>query len=163
MVEKQQRQISNTSIGGRRAIIFMAVVCLYGGLLGFSLHGAWNEWNVNEGIKEQEEILEYSQCNDLDLESTSECLRNYVSSFYNYTSRSDEIRSIEDIKENGGDCYDYNKLYEKLGKELGFDTFSFRIKVGEMYHRIAIISDDTGYCLMDQLHDSKCFRSGYEE
>lgn len=111
---------------------------------------------INENLKE--EIYDYSYCHNLTLEETAKCLRDYVSTFYNYTIRTDEERTIEDIKNNGGDCYDYNKLYERLGKQLGFDTFTFRINMGESYHRIAIISDNTGYCLLDQLHKINCFK-----
>lgn len=137
--------------------IISAIVLL---ALGFSLHGAYDEYNqrkMNEMSKERIDIEDYAQCNNLNLEDTSECLRDYVSTFYNYTRRTDEIRTIEDIKKNGGDCYDYNKLYERLGKELGFDTSSFRIGLGEALHRITIISDETGYCLLDQLYKTKCF------
>jgi hypothetical protein len=136
--------------------------------IGFCIHGALDEWNsMDENVEEQieisVEISEYSQCNNLSLEETSSCLTEYLTGFFNYTIRGDDIKTIKDIKENGGDCFDYNKLYERLGKELGFDTFTFRIKVGEDYHRIAIISDKTGYCLMDQIHKPSCFMRGTHE
>ena len=97
-------------------------------------------------------------CKNLDLKETAYCLRDYIKTFYNYTIRSDKERTIEDIKVNGGDCYDYNKLYERLGSELGFDTYSYRIALGDSFHRIALISDETGYCLLDQLHKINCFK-----
>jgi len=124
--------------------------------LGFCSNKIYNNWKVNE--HSQEEISDYNQCNNLSLVKTSECLREYISTFYNYTIRSDKERTIEDIKKNGGDCYDYNKLYERLGKELGFDTYSYRIALGDKFHRVALISDETGYCLLDQLHKIKCFK-----
>jgi hypothetical protein len=144
--------------------LMIGVMCLLLVSLGVTGTLAWNEYKINEDLKGQENILEYNQCSNISLEDTSGCLRDYLSTFYNYTIRDDTIKTIEDIKENGGDCYDYNKLYERLGKELGFDTFTFRINMGEDYHRIAIISDKTGYCLLDQRQKAKCFRRGlYEE
>jgi len=127
-------------------------------ILGFMVHDIYNDWKLNE--VSQEEISDYNQCSNLNLEQTAECLKNYISTFYNYTIRSDKERTIEDIKENGGDCYDYNKLYERLGKELGFDTYSYRIALGNSFHRVALISDETGYCLLDQLHKINCFKVG---
>ena len=125
--------------------------------VGICSYGVYDNFKMNDNS--QEEIINYSQCNNLSLENTTECLRDYISTFYNYTIRTDEIRTIEDIKLNGGDCYDYNKLYERLGNEFGFDTFSFRIYVGELPHRITIISDETGYCLLDQLYEINCFEA----
>lgn len=134
-------------------------ICLL--ILGFLGHEIYDEYIIDESSFE--EISEYMQCKNLSLERTADCLREYISSFYNYTIRNDEIRTIEDIKENGGDCYDYNKLYERLGKKLGFDSFSFRIKMGDRYHRIAFISDETGYCLLDQRHKINCFKGVMDE
>ena len=141
----------------RRETFFIVVMCLLGVILGFCVNEIYDNYKINEGV---EEISDYVQCSNLSLEDTSECLRKYISTFYNYTIRDDEIRTIEDIKINGGDCYDYNKLYERLGKELGFGTFSFRIGMGDKFHRIAIISDETGYCLLDQLNKINCFNAG---
>jgi len=129
-------------------------------ILGFMVHDIYNNWKMNE--ISQEGIVDYNQCSNLNMEQTAECLREYISTFYNYTIRSDKERTIEDIKENGGDCYDYNRLYERLGSELGFDTYSYRIALGDSFHRIALISDETGYCLLDQLHKINCFKAANE-
>jgi len=127
--------------------------------LGFAINELYDIHKTNELLQlesSKQDIIEYSQCRNLSLQETSECLRKYISTFYNYTIKKDKIRTIEDIKLNGGDCYDYNMLYDRLGEELGFDTFNFRIGIGDGTHRIAIISDDTGYCLLDQLHKPEC-------
>ena len=127
-------------------------------ILGFMVHDIYDDWKMNEVSQEEITIDDYIQCNNLNLTETSGCLREYVSTFFNYTVRSDKERTIEDIKLNGGDCYDYNKLYERLGEELGFNTYSYRIAIGDRFHRIAVISDGTGYCLLDQLHKINCFK-----
>ena len=150
-----------TSQSHSKEILLVGLIVCMSVILGFMVHNIYDEWKLNE--VSQEKIVDYNQCSNLNLEETSECLREYVSTFFNYTVRSDEIRSIEDIKENGGDCYDYNKLYERLGSELGFDTYSYRIALGDSFHRIALISDETGYCLLDQLHKINCFRVAINE
>jgi len=129
-------------------LIFLSI------FLGYYTHKIYGDLELSNNLGV--EISEYKQCSDLNLRETSKCLRNYVSTFYNYTIRSDEIRTIEDIKQNGGDCYDYNRLYERLANQLGFDSYSFQIKVGDIYHRIAIITDETEYCLLDQLAKINC-------
>ena len=148
---------------GSKEILLVGLMITMSIILGFCIHGLYDNWESNEMISEKIPISEYTQCDNLNLTETSECLREYVSTFFNYTIRNDKERTIEDIKENGGDCYDYNKLYERLGKELGFDTYSYRIALGDSFHRIALISDETGYCLLDQLHKINCFRVVIDE
>lgn len=124
------------------------------------------EETAKETSSKQFEITEASECSELELQETARCLRDFVSTFYNYTVRSDEERTLEEIKENGGDCYDYNSLYERLAKELGFEGYSFRIETKDLAHRFAIIMDDTGYCRLDQLIEPDCFmfsKKGDEE
>ena len=142
--------------------LVMMWICLVG--IGYSGHEVHNNYKNEQMLQySTEEISGYMQCDNLSLEETANCLRGYVSTFYNYTIRDDEIRTIEDIKKNGGDCYDYNKLYERMGKELGFETFSFGIKMGDEYHRVSFITDKTGYCLLDQLHKVNCFYGAKNE
>jgi len=150
-----------TSQSHSKEILLVGLIVCMSVILGFMVHDIYNDWKLNE--VSQEEIVDYDQCNNLNLEDTSNCLKNYISTFYNYTIRSDKERTIEDIKENGGDCYDYNKLYERLGNELGFDTYSYKIAIGDTFHRIALISDETGYCLLDQLHKINCFKVKIDE
>jgi len=92
-------------------------------------------------------------CNNLDLKESSECLRNYVQTFYNYTIRDDTEKTLEDIKLNGGDCYDYSLIYEKLAKGLGFYSETKSIFTKDGGHKFAIVWDKnlTSYCILDQL------------
>jgi len=108
-------------------------------------------------ITSEEDVRYVEECRNLSLTDTSNCLRNYISTFYNYTIRKDTIKTLKDIKQNGGDCYDYNFLYSRLGKDLGFYTYTFNIKSEKKNHRVAFIMDNTGYCLLDQLHEVNCF------
>lgn len=154
----------------KKALLLVFVV----GLVLFSLVGVriydnsvneqMNENIINEQVEimKDSDLSDYSHCKNLSLKDTSVCLREFLSEFYNYTIRGDKNRTIEDLIENGGDCYDYNKMYERLARELGFDSNSFRISVGNRFHRIAVISDQTGYCVMDMLFDYKCFEADDE-
>ena len=148
-------------LGRSKEMLLIGLMITMSVILGFMVHDIYNDWKLNE--VSQEEISDYNQCSNLNLEQTAECLKNYISTFYNYTIRSDKERTIEDIKENGGDCYDYNKLYERLGSGLGFDTYGYKIALGDSFHRVALISDETGYCLLDQLHKINCFEIENEE
>jgi hypothetical protein len=56
-----------------------------------------------------EPLTDINSCQNKSLQETSQCLQDYVATFYNYTVRSDIPRTLEDIKANGGDCYDYTK------------------------------------------------------
>jgi len=145
-------------LGRSKEMLLIGLMITMSVILGFMVHDIYDDWKINEVSQEEITIKDYNQCENLNLTETSNCLRVYISTFYNYTIRSDKERTIEDIKENGGDCYDYNKLYERLGNELGFDTYSYKIAIGDTFHRIALISDETGYCLLDQLHKINCFK-----
>jgi len=101
-----------------------------------------------------------SNCNNLTLEETSVCLRDWVITFYNYTIRNDTIKDLEDIKLNGGDCFDYTMLYKKYLDDLGFRTKVdpiFPDNKTEMGHSFLIAWDKelSGYCKLDLL-DVQC-------
>lgn len=103
-------------------------------------------------------------CKGLELQDTSECLRQYVSTFFNYTSNIDSLRSFEDIKNNGGDCYDYTQLYIRFGKDLGYEVMEIKIIATDpnsLSHIFAIMYEPgVGYCLMDQLKEYGCYVFG---
>lgn len=107
----------------------------------------------------------YLHCKNDSLPRTAQCLRNYVRSFYNYTIREDTIKSLEDIQQNGGDCYDYSNLYRSMGEELGLYAKVYRFHVNEtLDHAVTILSSDEGYCLMDQQdYTCKYFEQGDED
>jgi len=120
-------------------------------LLGYFLNPIVEDFSESNEIKIT--VTDYNNCSNLSFENTTICLVDYVRTFYNYTVRDDIERDLEDIKNNGGDCYDYSILYEKMAKSLGLNatTFSF---FGTSGHRFAIIYDYemTGYCQIDELN-----------
>lgn len=98
-------------------------------------------------------IDDYKNCSNLSVNETTKCLVNYVNYIYNYTVRDDIDRTLEDIKSNGGDCYDYSKLYEKMAISLGLNSETYAF-YGSSGHRFAIIYDYemTEYCQIDMLN-----------
>lgn len=130
------------------------VICIFS--LGFAVSNIID--SIEEESQIEKEILSSEECTDLDLEDTAYCLKNYISVFYNYKERSEEVRTLDDIKENGGDCYDYSNLYHRLAKGLGYNSQLITISVDEkVNHMINIISDETGYCILDQKRVIGCF------
>ena len=106
------------------------------------------------GIKQEPDTIEdiIVDCINLDLIKTSECLRDNIGTFYNYSITDDNIElSFKELKEFGGDCKDYSEIYNTLALRLDFDSKQVIIKNGVYYHIFTVISDGTGYCILDQL------------
>jgi len=93
------------------------------------------------------------QCENLTMKETAYCLNDYITSIYKYKIRKDiENPTLEELIEEGGDCEDWTELYMKYIDNLGFDVKGVIIKFGEdRGHTFAVISDGTGYCLLDQM------------
>jgi len=92
-------------------------------------------------------------CQNKTLQDTSECLVKFTKTFFIYNLTDDSINlTFSDLKIRGGDCRDWAYYYEGLGKDLGFQgsTALFVTTPKETSHRIAILSDNTGYCTIDQ-------------
>ena len=129
-------------------VAVLVIACL--GLSGLGIY------SIENYISEKEKPLNYQDCSNLGLEDSANCLVDYVSTFYRYNVSDDTNKTLEELQKYGGDCYDYNKLYEKIGKELGFESYSFRIENTDMAHRFAVIMNDDGYCLLDQINKPMC-------
>ena len=127
-------------------IVFIGIFVI--GWFGNSIHNEIKTQSITQSS--QIEISNISQCSNLSLRNTSYCLRDYIKTFYNYTIRSDIPRTEEDIRQNGGDCYDYTELYVGYIKELGFNGYHITIKVtDDVNHGFAVISNEEGYCILD--------------
>ena len=101
-----------------------------------------------------------SNCSNLSLVDTAFCMRKYVSTFYNYTRRDErnytgDDGNLEDIKVNGGDCYDYSRIYQTLAKELGYKSKKISIFPDKgAGHAFVVIwnTNLTEYCTIDILN-----------
>jgi hypothetical protein len=108
--------------------------------------------------KTEQEIAD--NCINLSLEKTANCFVSNIKSFYKYKPTHDYLKlSFEEIKEKGGDCYDYSKIYDRLAEKVGFyhNLVDMKIKKYEeediiMAHTIAIISNEEGYCIIDGIN-----------
>lgn len=97
------------------------------------------------------------QCVGLDLILTSECLQKQISTYFNYTIRDDVDRSLEDIKQFGGDCYDWNLLYKKWLHQLGFNAEMIVFPMDEINdHVITLAYTHNAYCILDQNVHPSC-------
>lgn len=137
--------------------IIMVVFSILNVLIGVVL-----EYNYQVSIAQTSLEIprsEYEHCEGLPLTNTTICLRKWVSSWYKFTPTLDGTPiSFEEFKEKGGDCGNYAELYKTIGKELGFKTKNIMIEIEPVTlksvgkgHVFTIISDDTGYCIIDQL------------
>lgn len=100
----------------------------------------------------QEDIETPKQCENLTMKETAYCLNDYVRGIFKYKERRDyENPSLEELKEEGGDCLNWAELYMGHIEKLGFSAKRPLIDFGEKYlHTFTIISDETGYCILDQ-------------
>lgn len=111
-------------------------------------------------------ISDVEQCNNLPLEETVYCLKDYVNGFYKYVPRNDTFISLDDLKQNGGDCSDYSKLYKSMADQLNLKAQIINIfpDKGEG-HSFTIIYDKnlTGYCKTEvgiNKSDVECLKFG---
>lgn len=103
-------------------------------------------------------------CKGLDLVNSSRCLHEKISSIYNFTIRDDVERSLQDIQQNGGDCFDYNLLYKKWMKELGFDADMIQFTFTEnASHIVTLTWDASAYCILDQQIEPDCVMLGDQQ
>ena len=52
------------------------------------------------------------ECKNMSLSDTSNCLKDRLKTIYNYKITEDNSkRGITDVVFNGGDCYDYTRMY----------------------------------------------------
>lgn len=126
-------------------VIGMVIGALYNEnkeeILGFIILKKPMEGNISFG------------CENLSLSKTVNCLVRNVRPFYKYNRTEGNVPfSLEEIKEHGGDCWDYSYLYSEAAKELGFGYRYLKYPMNEKEsHIFLIIYDEGGYCLIDQL------------
>ncbi len=102
---------------------------------------------------------EHLGCEGQDLFKTTQCLTRKVRSFYKYTVTADDVDlTLEEIRTQGGDCYDYSKLYATNAKRLGFNyEFVYVPMTRSTMHVYVIIYDSSGYCAIDGV-DTLCMK-----
>ena len=140
-------------------LILLTAFTLVAFNVGYNL--AAYDFNYNLNIWEKSGSGDYqsetAKCFEVyDVENASVCLRDWIKEFYNYTVREDTTKLIEDIKLNGGDCYDYTQLYKSHLNYYGYYTKQIDIISEDRNnaHTFLIAYDKnlTKYCRLDQLY-----------
>lgn len=144
---------------------FVTIILIFAGF-GFVAYNSIptsTDLAANATLNAQIQIAAPEQCKNLDLIMTSECLEKDVETYFNYTIRDDEERTLQDIKDNGGDCFDYNNLYVKWLKELGFNAELIQLDLNnETSHVLALGYTHNSYCILDQTVHPSCVILGEE-
>lgn len=129
-------------------------ICLLFIVIGSISIGYIYEDEIGSKIRDMrtEDVETPEECKNLTMDQTAYCLNDYVKGIFKYKSRPDkENPTLEDLIEEGGDCKNWAELYVEHIENLGFNSKRPRIKlVNYTGHTFAIISDETGYCILDQ-------------
>lgn len=107
-----------------------------------------NSWRIKPiGV----ELRMVDFCSGMAINDTAECLTGLVQSTYKYVERVDGERiTLNELMIEGGDCGSWSQFYKEAGDVLGKEAQTVTIKSGNgTKHRIAILSDQDGYCVFD--------------
>jgi len=153
-MKKMKKPTNKKPINARTSkIIGWAMVCI----MIFALFGI--SFTIYHKVKDFKTTLSevseqgIDKCANLDIFDTSNCLRKEVGEFYNYNiSNVGKTMTNEELKIEGGVCSHYADYYGGRIKELGFNYNRISIEAGEDFnHAFAAISNDKGYCILDQI------------
>ena len=118
-----------------------------------------HDWIFRPNIPTSEEAI-VNDCRGLNVFDTADCLNKEVRSVYHYAVRDDTDKNFSDIAINGGDCYDYSGLYSRLAANLSFWADTVTLWTNASGHRLAIIHDQKGYCILEQNLKPWCMEYG---
>lgn len=129
--------------------LFIIAICLF--LIGFFVGLIYNDELSNGKIKAEASLSD--NCTNLNLFNTTKCLNNELRNFYYYNlSNKNNKLSDEQLKAEGGVCWHYAEWYQKQAEKLGFYAKTVSMSINEtLAHEVAIISNQNGYCIADQL------------
>lgn len=128
--------------------------------------------NFKDYLIEAKPIVSYnSDCKNLSLFETSNCLKEELSNFYKYNlSNVGKKLTLEELKANGGVCEHYTDWYKDNLIGLGYVMLdddelrtvrakdenyvsTHRISISkDTNHIYAVASNYEGYCVLDQLN-----------
>ena len=147
----------------KKLIIFgLLALAVFGAL--FFIPGPEQESQEEPPASSQTIMISAPGCEHLDLVMTADCLHKEIVQIFDFRIRDDVERTLEDIKANGGDCYDYNLLYEKWMKDLGFNAEMFQyVRNNETSHVFTIAYDENYYCILDQTVEPHCVILGEDD
>jgi hypothetical protein len=136
--------------------ISIALLFICGFALGVCVQNIWDVPALLSKSFQDKQVINNFTCDNQTGANQVGCMVKYVKTFFNYTIRTDIPRTFEDIKENGGDCYDYTMLYVNMAKEKGLlakKVDLFPTEENSSGHAYATIWDKnlTFYCDVDML------------
>jgi len=142
---------------------FVFLLLLIGGFVGY-LYNDYQGEILGFVSKIQQEPSEEGDinigCENMSVSESVDCLVKKVRVFYKYNETDDDIElTLEEIKERGGDCWDWSKLYANAAEKLGFKyKFVFFPINSKERHSFVVIYNEEGYCAVDQI---KAMCAGY--
>ncbi len=134
---------------------------LFGGIIGSELNTEYNLvdkiiFGMEVGVVDLnttsvDTIIEDCQTS-IDIDGKLECVRAHLLKFYIYQVRADnESITFAELMNDGGDCGNWADFWEYVGEQYDFDIMPARISVNKTTaHRFSILSNDQGYCRVDQ-------------
>lgn len=131
-------------------ILLIVMGSLFIGYFGNELYHIIEDLDIQIGSRD-------NNCSNLTLKDTAYCMRNSIVSIYTYNLTEDgTFRNYTELQQFGGDCETWSLYFDSitpegyLGKvESFFTTLSKR-------HAIFILSNDEGYCVLDQISEPAC-------
>lgn len=135
--------------GNTIEISLVVIIILISFMVGFLVYPVYASIPDNFALSESSD----GKCTGMDLFTTAECLNDELNTWFNYNMTNvGKKLSLDELKRVGGVCDQYSDFYLEKAEELGFYGKKVVFDVGNSSHAIAIISDRTGYCLLDQIN-----------
>lgn len=106
--------------------------------------------HVESNLTESLNIIE--KCNNKPLDDSASCAVHEIRKFFKYNlSNRWRNMTFDELKEEGGICWQWAQLYQEIGLRLNFyATTKVIYKNSTTTHMITIWSNDDGYCVIDQ-------------
>jgi hypothetical protein len=138
--------------------LFTMLFCMF--VLGFITARVFNisRAGTTVSLPSFSVVNESDRCYGLDLLNTSDCLQKELKEFYKYNiSMQHEKYSLETLKKNGGVCWHFAQWYLDRAKDIGYNSVTSIVQINKNNsHEFAIISNEEGYCVLDQNIEPKC-------
>lgn len=144
---------------GKSFLYFFAVIGIFS-LIIFGYFYIDENKKIEDPIRYEGEFP--LKCANKTLVETSYCFNEEVRAYFKYVPGEDEnFKTWEKIKEKGGDCSDYSRIYEYWFNLVGYESEKIVINVNKsISHMFIVAHSDKGYCILDQNSYPKCFNYG---
>ena len=144
----------------KNTLIFIVLLTIL--IVGVYYLGTINLINFNKSIPLMN--IENKDCNSSMLSDSAKCLRNELTTFFKYNlSQVGKDLSLEELKRDGGTCYNYANWYKDNLINLGFNATTISFWGEDLGHLITLawtnnLNNGT-YCILD-MTNVKCNQMG---